>query len=170
MFNVMTCVDKLINYGLTTFQNSLPIHFFNTIGHVTHRHNYHPYADYKQHLSVPYHFVNSPYHNFNLQPQHLLAASVTHPMSFESILKAPDNFRDSALYTNDPSDPMFLYNVPPPRSERLDPPQTGSNVNMQQQQPNYDFQPSYTNIQGMTQSYAPRKTYFRHHFRLGVKF
>ena len=153
----MMCADKLINYRLTTFQNSLPIHFFNTIGHVTHRHNYHPYADYKQHLSVPYHFVNSPYHNFNLQPQHLLAASGTHPMSFESILKAPDNFRDSALYTNDPSDPMFLYNVPPPRNERLDPQQTESTVNRQQQQPNYDFQPSYTNIPGMTQFRAPRK-------------
>merc|ERR1719361_2511516 len=43
---------------------------------------------------------------------------------------------------------MFLYNVPPPRNGRLDPPQTVSTVNRQQQQPNHDFQPSYTNIPG----------------------
>ena len=69
-------------------------------------------------------------------------------MSFESILKAPANFRDSALYSNDPSDPMFLYNV----AQHLEdgnaviPPI--SVVDQHQYPRNYSYQPSYTNISG----------------------
>jgi hypothetical protein len=84
--------------------------------------------------------------NFN-QPQQLLISSQHYP-SFDSILKAPSNFRDSALYSNDPSNPMFSYNVPQGVVDRNGEIQPVPVVDQRQNPKNYFYQPSYTNIPG----------------------
>ena len=69
-----------------------------------------------------------------------MISSAPYPMSYDSILKAPANFRDSALYSNDPTDPMFTYNVPQHLADR--------NIDQHQNPHNHFDQPSYTNIPG----------------------
>ena len=87
--------------------------------------------------------------NFNQPPpQQLLISSQHYPRSFDSILKAPANFRDSALYSNDPSDPMSAYNVPQPLADGNGAIQHVSVVDQRQNPQNYFYQPSYTNIPG----------------------
>ena len=78
--------------------------------------------------------------NFNQTPQPLSISSQHYPRSFDSILKAPANFRDSALYSNDPTDPMFTYNVPQHLADR--------NIDQHQNPHNHFDQPSYTNVPG----------------------
>ena len=133
--------------NISTFQNSLPVHFFNTIGHV----NHHQHASYKNHSSVPYHCVNDN-STFNPQP-FLIHAQHLHPTNVDSILKAPANFRDSALYTNDPSDPMFRYNIPQHRTDGEEALQAVSGTDQRKPQEHYFHQPSYTNIPGIQRQF-----------------
>ena len=119
-----------------TFQTSLPVHFFNTIGHGNH------HAYYKQQFSVPYHSNNE-----NASHQQQLVSSQHHPLSFDSVLKAPANFRDSALYSNDPNDHKFPFQVVPHFSADDETLQPAAVIDQRQQQ-HYFYQPSYTNIPG----------------------
>merc|ERR1712223_454080 len=130
-------------------QNSLPVHFFNTIGHVNHLTNSY---NYKSHLSVPYNVVNDNT-NFNQYPLQMISSHAQHPypMRFESILKAPANFRDSALYSNDPKDPIFSYHVAEQMAAENNGIQHAPAMDQCQYPSSYLYQPSYTNIPGRKQ-------------------
>ena len=91
--------------------------------------------------------------NINQLPLQMLSPS--HPqaqqpyqMRLDSILKAPANFRDSALYSNDPTDPMFSYHI----AHEMTDGNTGMTpavvVDQGQHSSSYMYQPSYTNIPG----------------------
>ena len=84
--------------------------------------------------------------NFNQQP--LWIASQQYPMSYDSILKAPANFRDSALYSNDPSDPMFAYHVAQHIADGDGFVQPISAIDQRQHPQSYLNQPNYINIPG----------------------
>ena len=92
----------------------------------------HPRPDGQQYQQHPYH------------PQ----------MRFESILKAPANFRDSALYSNDPTDPMFSYHLAQQLGDGNNGLQPGSaSVNQSQHPSSQFYQPSYSNIPGKSTIY-----------------
>ena len=100
-------------------------------------------------MSVPYNVVNDNT-NFNQYPLQMMSphAQPPYPMRFESILKAPANFRDSALYSNDPTDPMFSYHVAEQMAAGNNGLQHASAMDQCQYPSSYLYQPSYTNIPG----------------------
>ena len=102
-------------------------------------------------MSVPYNVVNDNT-NFNQYPLQMMSSSShaqhPYPMRFESILKAPANFRDSALYSNDPTDPMFSYHVAEQMAAGNNGLQHASAMDQCQYPSSFLYQPSYTNIPG----------------------